>query len=238
MLVAEPHEEGIKRSNSQLPFCAWIVQITDPYRRIADDHGWLRTGPDHDHLTPGRVARSGQQLKSGQQLEVAVDWYVLKAGPVDPLRNRVVRLRERVIQLAPLYVDRPAREKVVTTTMIEVQMGVDDDVDAAKVKVPGTDRPKTRIHVGNGRVQLRHAGVDQDTRIGMIDDVHVDGHERALGQEVCDVNWRDRDGGISIHRFWVSRRRATDVVRSWLSAGMTIAAARRCAPTRTALVAT
>jgi len=33
------------------------------------------------------------------------------------------------------------------------------------------------------RVQLRHAGVDQHTPIGMVDDVHVDWHPLALGEQ-------------------------------------------------------
>ena len=43
------------------------------------------------------------------------------------------------------------------------------------------------IDVGHRRVQLRHAGVDQHARIGMVDDVHVDRHPLALGEQVGNV---------------------------------------------------
>jgi hypothetical protein len=42
-------------------------------------------------------------------------------------------------------------------------------------------------------VQLRHASVDQHTRIGMVDDVHVDRHPLALGEQVGNADWRDGD---------------------------------------------
>ena len=40
------------------------------------------------------------------------------------------------------------------------------------------------LKIGRRRVQLRHAGVDQHTRIGMVDDVHIDRHPLALGEQV------------------------------------------------------
>jgi hypothetical protein len=42
-------------------------------------------------------------------------------------------------------------------------------------------------------VQLRYAGVDQHARIGMVDDVHVDRHPLALGEQVGNADWRDGD---------------------------------------------
>jgi hypothetical protein len=42
-------------------------------------------------------------------------------------------------------------------------------------------------------VQFRHAGVDQHTAIGMVDDVHIDGHPLILGQQVGNADWRDSD---------------------------------------------
>jgi hypothetical protein len=48
-------------------------------------------------------------------------------------------------------------------------------------------------------VQLRHAGVDQHARIGMVDDVHVDRHPLALRQQVANAHWRDGDRGGGVH---------------------------------------
>jgi hypothetical protein len=42
-------------------------------------------------------------------------------------------------------------------------------------------------------VQLRHAGIDQHARMGMVDDVHVQRHRLALGEQVGNADWRDRD---------------------------------------------
>ena len=77
--------------------------------------------------------------------------------------------------------------------MVEVQVRVDDDVDAGEVEVLLTQRTEAGIEVGHRRVQLRHAGVDQNARIGMVDDVHVDRHPLALGEQVGYEDWRDGD---------------------------------------------
>lgn len=49
------------------------------------------------------------------------------------------------------------------------------------------------VEVGYRRVQLRHAGVDQNPRIRMVDDVHVDRHPLALGEQVGNEDWRAGD---------------------------------------------
>ena len=84
--------------------------------------------------------------------------------------------------------------------MVEVQVCVDDDVDAGEVEVLLAQWTEAGIEVGHRRVQLRHAGVDQHARIGMVDDVHVDRHPLALGEQVGNVDGRNGDGGGSAHR--------------------------------------
>jgi hypothetical protein len=81
---------------------------------------------------------------------------------------------------------------VVAAAVVEVQVCVDDDVDACEVEGLRAQRTEARIEVGHGRVQLRHAGVDQHARIGMLDDVHVDRHPLVLGEQVGDEQGRDR----------------------------------------------
>ena len=49
------------------------------------------------------------------------------------------------------------------------------------------------IEVGYRRVQLRHAGVDQNPRVRMVDDVHGDRRPLALGEQVGSEDWRDGD---------------------------------------------
>jgi len=70
---------------------------------------------------------------------------------------------------------------------------VDHDVDAGEVEVLLAQRTEAGIEVGHRRMQLRHGGVDQHARIGMVDDVHVDRHQLALGEQVGNVDWRDGD---------------------------------------------
>ena len=52
---------------------------------------------------------------------------------------------------------------------------------------------RRRGSVGQRRVQLRHAGVDQHARIRMVDDVHVDWHPLALDVQIGNEDWRDGD---------------------------------------------
>jgi hypothetical protein len=82
---------------------------------------------------------------------------------------------------------------VVATAVVEVQVCVDDDVDAGEVEVLLAQWAEAGIEVGDRRVQLRYAGVDQHARIGMVDDVHVDRHSLALGAQVGNADWRDGD---------------------------------------------
>jgi hypothetical protein len=80
---------------------------------------------------------------------------------VDPLADRVVVLRARVLELLPLSVNRPSGEQVVAAAVVKVQVRVDDDLDAGEVERMLAQRDQPRVHVGHLRAQLRHAGVDQ-----------------------------------------------------------------------------
>ena len=117
------------------------------------------------------------------------------AGRVDPLADGVVVLAARVVEFPTLDVDRLAGEKVVAAAVIGVQVCVDDDVDAGEIEVLLAQRPEAGIHVGQQGVQLRHAGVDQHARLGVVDDVHVDRHQLALDVQVGNEDWRDGDRG-------------------------------------------
>jgi hypothetical protein len=75
-----------------------------------------------------------------------------------------------------------------------------DDVDAGEIEVLPARWPEAGIEVGHRRVQLRHAGVDQHARMGMVDDVHVDRHPLALGEQVGNADWRDGHRVGSVHR--------------------------------------
>jgi hypothetical protein len=143
---------------------------------------------------------AGTSRTPGKQLEFAVDRHVPHAGRIDPLADGVVLLAARVVELPPLDVDRPAGEEVVAAAVIGVQVRVDDDVDAGEIEVLLAQWTEAGIHVGQQRVQLRHAGVDQHARIGMVDDVHVDRHPLALHVQIGNADCRDGDCGGGVHR--------------------------------------
>jgi hypothetical protein len=105
----------------------------------------------------------------------------------------------RVVELPTLDVDRSAGEEVVAAAVVDVQVCVDDDVDAGEIEVLLAQWTEAGIEVGHRRVQLRYAGVDQHARIRMVDDVHVDRHPVALGEQVGNVDWRDGDRGWGVH---------------------------------------
>jgi hypothetical protein len=86
-------------------------------------------------------------------------------------------------------------------------MCVDDDVDAGEVEGLLAQWTEAGIHVGHRRVQLRHAGVDQHARIGMVDDVHVDRHPLAFDVQVGNEDRRDGDRGAG-RSSWIHRRGA------------------------------
>ena len=156
-------------------------------------------GVDDDRLETARVAGRRDEPDAGEQLEGAVDRDVRHAGRVDPLANGVVVLGASVLELLTLDVDRRAGEEVVAAAVVEVQVGVDDDVDAGDVEVLFVERRESGIHVGDCRMELGHAGVDEHAPVGVVDDVHVDRHPRTVGEQVAHLDRRDRDGARNAH---------------------------------------
>src|SRR3954447_17053843 len=99
-------------------------------------------------MAPGRG-----KTEPRQQLERAVDGYVLQTGRLDPLPDRVVVLGARVVELPALDVDRPAGEEVVAAAVVEVKVRVDDYVDAGQVEVVlRAQWNEAWIHVSHRRV--------------------------------------------------------------------------------------
>ncbi len=191
MLVREPDQLGVERKHPQLAFGVRLVELAEPDRHVAADDDRTPAGLDDDHLHAACVARCRDESEPGKQLELAVDRHVPHAGRLDPLADGVVVLAARVVELPTLDVDRLAGEEVVAAAVVEVQVCVDDDVDAGEIEVLLAQWLEAGIHVGHRRVQLRHAGVDQHARIGMVDDVHVDRHPLVLDEQVGDEDWRD-----------------------------------------------
>jgi hypothetical protein len=193
VLVREPDQLGVERAHPQLAFGFRLVELAEPNRHVAADDDRTPASLDDDYLRPACVARRRDEPEPGKQFELAVDRHVLHAGRIDPLSNSVVVLAVRVVELQTLDVDRLAGEEVVSTTVVEVQVCVNDDVNAGEVEALLAQRTEKGIHIGHRRVQLRHAGVDQHTPIGMVDDVYVNWHPLVLGEQVGNAEGRDGD---------------------------------------------
>src|SRR5215217_1470747 len=135
VLVREPDQLGVERTHPQLAFGVRLVELAEPNRHVAADNDRTPTSLDDDHLHATCVAGRRHESEPGKQLELAVDRHVPDAGRLDPLANGVVVLASRVVQLATLDVDRPAGEEMVAAAVVEVQVCVDDDVDASEIEV-------------------------------------------------------------------------------------------------------
>src|SRR4051794_22192506 len=142
--VREPDQLGVERAHPQLAFGARLVELAKPHRHVAANDDRAPASLDHDDLHAASMARRREKPEPGKQLELAVDRQVPHAGRIDPLANGVVVLIPRVVQLPTLDVDRLAGKEVVAPAVIEVQVGVDDKVDAAEVEV----LPAQRTYAG------------------------------------------------------------------------------------------
>jgi hypothetical protein len=178
-LMREPDELGLERAHAQLALGMRVVELGEANSHVPADDDGTPARLDDDDLQAARVARCGDQAEPGQELELAVDRLVAHAGRVDPLADGVVVLGARVLELLPLNVDRPSGEEVVAAAVVEVQVRVDDDVDAGEVEGLLAEWDEAGVEVGHLRMQLRHAGVDQDSGSGMVDDVDVDRRQRS-----------------------------------------------------------
>src|SRR5215208_6680043 len=135
VLVREPDQLGVERTHPQLAFGVRLVELAEPNRHVAADDDRTPASLEDDHLHAACVARRRDESEPGKQLELAVDRHVPHAGRLDPLAYGVVVLGARVVELPTLDVDRPAGEEVVAAAVVEVQVCVDDDVDAGEIEV-------------------------------------------------------------------------------------------------------
>ncbi len=191
--VRKPDQFGVEREHPQLAFGVRLIELAEPNRHVAADNGRTPASLDDDYLHAVCVARRREEPEPRKQFELTVDRQVLHAGRINPLANGVVVLAARVVELPKLDVDRLAGKEVIATTVVEVQVCVDDDVNTGEVEVLFVQRKDAGIHISHRRVQIRHAGVDQHTPIGMVDDVYIDRHPLAFGEKVGNADWRDGD---------------------------------------------
>jgi len=117
-------------AHPHLAFGVRLVELAKPNRHVAANDDRTRASLDDDDLHAACVAGRRDEPEPGKQLEFAVDRHVPHAGRLDPLANGVVVLVARVAELPTLDIDRPASEEVVAAAVVEVEVCVDDDVDA------------------------------------------------------------------------------------------------------------
>src|SRR5436305_1451472 len=120
VLVREPDQLSVERAHQLLAFGARLVELAEEDRRVAADDDRTPARLDDDHLRAWRVAWRRHEPEPRQHLELAVHGYVLHAGRVDPLTDRVVVLAAGVVELPTLDVGRPAGEEVVAAAVVEV----------------------------------------------------------------------------------------------------------------------
>src|SRR5712671_1132055 len=113
MLVREPDELGLESAHPQLALRERLVELAEADGHVTADDDRTPACLDDDHLQTARVARRRYEAEPGQQLELAVDRLVAHARRVDPLADRVVVLRARVLELLPLNVNWASGEQVV-----------------------------------------------------------------------------------------------------------------------------
>ena len=133
--VREPDQLGVEREHSQLAFGVRLIKFAEPNRHIAADDDRMSASFDDDHLHPACVTRRRDEPQPGKQFEFAVDRHVLHTGRIDPLADSVVVLAARVFELQTLDIDQLAGKEVVAATVVEMQVCVDDDVNAGEVEV-------------------------------------------------------------------------------------------------------
>jgi hypothetical protein len=112
-----------------------LVKFAEPNGYIAANDDWTITSLDDNHLRPLSVPRRGNKPYPGKQFKLAFDRYILHTGGINPLANRIIILTTSVVEFTVLDVERLASEEVVATTVIEVEVCVDDDINACEVKV-------------------------------------------------------------------------------------------------------
>ena len=134
MLVCEPNALG-HECDAQLSFGFRLFELAEPHSDVAADDDRSAAGLDHDDLRAACVTGRWDESDAREQVELAVDGDVLDAGRVHPLAHRVAVLAASVVELSTLDVNRLAREQMVPATVVGVEVGIDDDVDAAELEV-------------------------------------------------------------------------------------------------------
>lgn len=205
--MAEPDQLEVERVHTPQASGGGLLERAEPHRDVATDDDRTSTDDDRastvvddDHLGSAGVARRRDEADAGEQLELAVDGEVGQTRDVDPLADGVVVLGQGVLELAALEMDRRGREEQVAAAVVEVKVGVDDEVDAREVEVLGVQRVRARIQVGRERVPIRQAGVDEHAGVRVVDEIRVDGHPLAPDEQVGDQDGGDRDRSDGAHR--------------------------------------
>ena len=173
---------GSSARTRRLAFRVRLVELAEPHRNVAADDDRRPASLDDDTCIPRAWPGAGTS-RSPEQLELAVDRHVPHAGRVDPFANGVVGLA-RVVELPTLDVDRPAGEAVAAAAVVEVQVCVDNEVDAGEIEVLLAQWPEAGSRSATAGCSSVMPVSTSTRASGWLDDVHVDRHPLALGEQV------------------------------------------------------
>lgn len=193
VLVSDPDVLGLQGTDQELPFGHGVVQFPEPDGGVAgDDRRPLPRLYDDDLRTAG-VPWGREEADSRKQFEFSVHGHIMRAGRVNPFSDRVTVLGTGVVEFLTLDVDRNAWEEVIPAAVVEVQMGIYDDVYAIEIECMLVERMRLRVEGGGCGMDLGEAAVNENRSLGMFDEVHIDGHRIALGGQIADKKGRDFD---------------------------------------------
>jgi len=146
-------------------------ELLEPVADVAAEDDRALVGLHDDDLMSGRVSRRRQEPDARKDLRLAVVLDVRRARKIDPLPQRVVVVRPGVRELAPLHVDRHAREQPVAAAVVEVEVRVDDERDATHELVRERVRVPLLAVPVDFRRRVDQPRVDEDEPVGMLDRV-------------------------------------------------------------------
>ena len=181
--MGQPDQLGVEGAHHELALGLGIVEFAMPDRDVSADHDRSGAGFDDDNLHAVAVTRCRDKPQAGHNFAFAIDGKIGDAGCIDPFADRVVVLGAGIFQLAPLHIDRLAREQVIAAAMVKMQMGVDDDIDARQVKILSVQRRLGCWSISStAGCKLVMPVSDQNAAVRVVDDMDIDRHATVPGE--------------------------------------------------------
>ena len=163
----------------------YVHVIDHPDARVLVDTGMTELRPEVADMDPRLVPLSEQEFDlAGVDVVVNTHLHFDHCGGNHLFAGR------------PIYVQRQELEDARTEDDYTIREWVDapgvryEPVDEVEGMLAQRDQPG--VHVGHLRAKLRHAGIDEHARVGMVDDVDADRPALALDEQLGHLQRRDR----------------------------------------------